>query len=626
MCGIVGIFNYKTKQPIDRYRLKGASDLLIHRGPDGEGFYYDDNNGIGLANRRLSIIDLVTGDQPISNEDESIWIVYNGELYNYLELREYLIKKGHVFKTKSDTEVIVHAYEEFGIDCVKKFNGIFAFAIWDKNSQTLYLARDHFGVKPLYYLYDKERFIFASEIKAILRLVEEKQGINKEGLFQCLILRYTLAPETLFKSIKKLGPSEILHFNSEFGISIKNYWEKNLIIDYDKSESYWKDKLAYLYENAIKRQMISDVPIGLSLSGGVDSATILSIMSRYSNGNVKTFSVGFEGGKYEDNELDKAEYLSRLFGAEFYSALISESDYIDFFDKYLWYLEEPVGNESAIAYYFVAKLAQGTVKVLLNGQGADEPFGGYDRYIGAYHADTKPWLTENLIKITSVIRPLKYRKYQILKLNEYASTTDLHEKVLNAASLLTLNLRNKIINKETINNTYYNLKEKTRVIINNITSKIGTEKLFFYDLFSSLPENLLLCEDKLAMAAGIEARVPFLDVELVETTLSIPAQYKIGLFSGKKIHKKVAEKFVDKKIAHQRKIGFNNPVEKWLRNRLGNELEDLINSHDSITRNYLNIKYINKMVSDHKASKFNHEKFLFLLLSIEKWNKLFLLR
>jgi len=623
MCGLVGIFNYKTKQPIDRYRLKESNDLLFHRGPDGEGFYYDDNNGVGLANRRLSIIDLKTGDQPISNEDKSIWIVYNGELYNYQELREFLIKKGHNFRTKSDTEVIVHAYEEFGIDCVKKFNGIFAFAIWDKKNHRLFLARDHFGVKPLYYYYDEERLIFASEIKAILKFINKTPDINKDALIECLTLRYTLPPNTLFNSIKKLGASEILIFDLS-SIKIKNYWENKITIDYSKTEDFWMEKLTYLYEIAVKRQMIADVPIGLSLSGGVDSATILSIMSKYSNGNVKTFTVGFEGGRIEDNEIKKAEYLSKLFDAEFNSYVITEKDYLDFFSKYLWYMEEPVGNESAIAYYYVAKLANEKVKVLLNGQGADEPFAGYDRYLGVYYGDRFFYLLKPLLNFLKVFYPNKNRLVQINKLLDYLNSDKIVYKIFHSSKLLPSSYLSKIFINNDSEILFNTILMKINSFLERITSKTSVENLFFYDMFSSLSENLLLSEDKLAMAASIEARVPFLDIELVETALSIPAKHKIGLLSGKKIHKKVAKKFVGKKIAYQRKIGFNNPVEKWLKNRLGSELEDLINSQNSITKNFLNKSYVDRMILEHKHSKFNHEKFLFLLLSIEKWNKIFI--
>ncbi len=623
MCGIVGIYNFNTNQPINPDKLKFATELIKHRGPDGEGYYFDDSNGVGLGHRRLSIIDLDTGDQPMTNEDKSLWIVYNGEIYNYKDIRTELINLGHNFKTKSDTEVILHAYEEFGFDCVRKFNGIFAFAIWDSRRHIFYLARDHFGVKPIYYYLEDGVFAFSSEIKAIKSLIGKKFSIDENALYQCLILRYVIGESTLIKQIKKLQPSHYLIINSKGDILVKRYWDTIIQVDYEKPLSYWIDKLRYLYDQAIKRQMVADVPVGLSLSGGVDSATILSIMTKYSGKGVFSFTVGFEGGKYEDNEIQKAREISRIYGANFFSYEITEKDYIEFLDKYLWHLEEPVGNESAIAYYFVAKLANGKVKVLLNGQGADEPFGGYDRYIGTYHSQKFKSII-NSLSLFNELGIINLRKQQILKLKDFISERDESSKILIASSLLSEKDKSIIFKNNSHINLYKNLSEIINVCLNKYLSENITEKLFYFDLLSSLPENLLLSEDKMAMAASIEARVPFLDIELIETALQVPAKYKINFFSGKKIHKKVCENFVPRNIVYQRKIGFNNPVESWLRNKLGEELIDLINSQDSITKQYLNKSGVEELIRNHNERKNNYEKFLFLLLSVEKWKKIFL--
>ncbi|MEM4396770.1 MAG: asparagine synthase (glutamine-hydrolyzing) [Candidatus Woesearchaeota archaeon] len=623
MCGIFGVFNFSGKNSIDKILFEKATNSLQHRGPDGEGFYYDDENALGFGHRRLAIIDLVRGDQPMCNEDGSIWIVFNGEIYNFLDLKDELIKKGHYFKTNSDTEVIIHAYEEYGYEFPNKLNGIFSFAIWDRNRKLLYLARDHFGVKPLYYYNDGTTFIFASEYKAILSYKDVNRDIDVSSLFTCLKYRIVPPPNTLLKKIKKLGAAHYLILNSKGEIQIKKYYSKKLQICNGKSFNEFKEMLEFQYELAIKRQMIADVPIGLSLSGGVDSATILSLMSKYSNGKVKCYTVGFEGGNLEDNEINKASYLAKLYGAEFNSYTITESDYFNFLEKYIWHLEEPVGNESAIAYYFVAKLAKGNVKVLLNGQGADEPFAGYDRYIGIYHLAKNNFYTRPLLNFIIKLPISNDRKFQINKLIEISKAPDEYEKLKIVYSLINREVFENILNINKI--SFHDLLDKhlRQTINSNINGSI-VEKMFYYDMFSSLSENLLLAEDKMAMAASIEARVPFLDVELVETALSIPARYKIGFTSGKVIHKKVCENYLPKEIVYQRKIGFNNPVSKWLKGKLGEMLLDLINSDNSITKNYLNKNIILKMIKEHEEDQSNYEKFLFLLLSIEQWNKIFI--
>ncbi len=624
MCGIIGVFNFRNCEPIDRAKLKESTNLMQHRGPDAEGYYYDDQNGIGFGQRRLSIIDLVTGDQPISNENKSVWINYNGELYNYKELRNYLLNKGHIFKTQSDTEVIVHAYEEFGFDCVKKFNGIFAFSIWDSNKKLIFLTRDHFGVKPVYYYQDSEKFIFASEYKSILNYANPVKEIDIEALNKCLIYRHTPAPDTLIKSIKKLPASHYLIFESSGNYKLINYWNKHITTDYSKTKEYWQEKLKDQIESAVKRQMISDVPIGLSLSGGVDSALILALMTKFTRMNVHTFTVGFEGGRGKDNEIEKARELSNTFGADFHSYDILESDYLNFFDKYLYHLEEPVGNESAAAYYFVANLAKGNVKVLLNWQGADEPFAGYDRYIGLYYSEKYPKLLKMLSSVLYKVNPFVRRKMQFEKLHDHFKINNTNEKIFSASTVLNRKIKEAFFADTIFNSNNINILEDVSKIIDNKISGNVLEKLLFYDMFSSLPENLLLCEDKMAMAASIEARVPFLDIDLVETVLSIPVKYKVRMFTGKMIHKEVSEKYLPKKYVYQRKIGYDCPVADWLRNSLGEMLMDYINSKNSITNQYLNVKSVNSIINEHRLSKANNEKFLFLLLSIEKWNSIFI--
>ncbi len=624
MCGIFGVFNFYQKLPINKELFKEATNLLAHRGPDGEGYYFDENNGIGLSHRRLSILDLPTGDQPMCNEDGTIWIVFNGEIYNYKEMKNDLLQKGHVFKTKSDTEVIIHAYEEFGDECPNKFNGIFAFAIWDSKKKRIFLARDYFGVKPLYYSVDNEKLIFASEIKSILSYSKTSQYINEKALYYCLTFRYTPAPFTLFEGINKLPASYCLNVNTDKKVELKRYWDKRIIIDLNRKENEWIDLLRNQFEDAVERQMMADVPIGLSLSGGIDSGVLLALMSKYQGKGVHAFTVSFEGSNKKDDESLRAKKTAEIFGAKFYHTVITSQDYSKFMDKYIWHLEEPVGNESAVAYYFVANMAKGIVKVLLNGQGADEPFAGYDRYLGMYYGDKVNLLPPYLFKVLSKLPLDLNRRNQLLRLYEYLKEKDFKDKAANVASILSGNQRIKLFNKDFISIVKTSDLSKE---IDNITGSFiqGTnlEKYIFYDMFSSLSENLLLSEDKMAMAASIEARVPFLDVELVKTALSIPSKLKIKNGSLKYIHKKVCEKYLPKEIIFQRKIGFNNPVDKWLSTSLGNELNDYINSNNSISNSFLNKDAVLTMLEEHRNKKYDHQRFLYLLLSIEKWRNTF---
>jgi len=624
MCGIFGVFNYKNKFPTDHRLVKESTYLLAHRGPDGEGFYFDDERGIGFGHRRLSIIDLTTGDQPMANEDKTVWIVFNGEIYNYEELRDYLVAKGHIFRTKSDTEVIIHAYEEFGEDTPKKLNGIFAFAIWDAKKNSLFLARDHFGVKPLYYYYDDEKVVFASELKAILHYTKIRREINDRALYFCLTLRHTPAPYTLINNINKVPASHFISVNNNT-LLLKRYWDYKVIIDHKKTEKEWIEELKEKFELSVKRQMMADVPVGISLSGGIDSGAILALMSRYEGKGVHAFTIGFEGNKEEDNEIERARENAERFGVEFNFEIISEHDYLNFMDKYLWHLEEPVGNESAIAYYFVARLAKGKVKVLLNGQGADEPLAGYDRYIGMYYAD-KFKIPSFLSKYLAHFFISLDRRNQLLRLTDYLKYSTDSEKIVSSASILSPELRSSLFSEKLKRfDNYHLLKNEVENILRDYIDGNTVEKMLFYDMFSSLSENLLLSEDKMAMAASIEARVPFLDIELAKTMLSIPINKKIKGKSGKYIHKKLCEKYLPKKVVYQRKIGFNNPMDKWLKNSIGSELLDYIATPNSLTKKYLNEKEVNNYLNAHKKGLSDNQRFLFLLLSLEKWNKMFIL-
>ncbi len=621
MCGICGIYNYKNSENVSEVLIKQMTSKIAHRGPDDEGFYIKRN--IGLGHRRLSIIDIEGGHQPIANEDGTVWIVYNGEIYNFKELRKYLVKHGHEFQTETDTEVIVHAYEEFGIDCVKRFNGIFAFSIWDENQRRLFLARDHFGVKPLYYYYNGKRFLFGSELKAILCDPSIPREIDIDALNLCLTFRHTPSPFTLLKGIYKLSPAHFLVV-SKNGVQENKFWDYHPEIDAHRKESSWILELRDRFEQAVARQMVSDVPIGISLSGGMDSGAILGVMAAHTDKPVQAFTVGFEGGE-KTNEIEQARASAHLFGADFFEQIIKQKDYMDFFEKYIWYLEEPIGNQSAMAYYFVANLAHGKVKVLLNGQGADEPFAGYQRHRGLLYLQIIKKMPKFLQAGIVQLFERSFARNESLKRAAFAlGASDRAQLFLNIYTIVTPEMKANLFKPELAKVIDEDLPlQYVETQLSKAPRGTPLEQMTYIDTRTSLPDNLLLCEDKMSMATGIEARVPYLDVELMEFVETIPGNLKIKHLTNKYIHKRACEKWLPKDIVYRRKIGFANPMDIWLSAKLGDFLMDLINSSDSITNLFFDKKYVQALQRLHVQRKEDYKCFLFLLLSIEMWYRIF---
>ena len=378
MCGICGIF-YRDAHGGETSILEAMIAVLRHRGPDGNGRFVDGN--VGLGHVRLSIIDVDGGSQPIDNEDGTLQVVFNGEIYNFVELRAELEAFGHRFKTRSDTEVIVHAYEQWGRDCVRRFNGMFAFALWDSVKRELFLARDHLGIKPLYYVDLGRRILFGSEIKALLQDPACPREVDVTALAELFTFRYVPSPKTLFKGIYKLPPGHRMTV-SRRAIEVERFWTWVPRDHSRRSEEALIEEYQVLLEDAVRLQLRSDVPLGLFLSSGIDSGALLAIMSQYSSEPVRAFTIGFEGGE-KTNEVEDARVLAQMFGANHEFMMVGAHDYETYYERYLWDLEEPVGNETAAAFYFVSRITGQQVKVALTGQGADEPWAGYDRYLGA---------------------------------------------------------------------------------------------------------------------------------------------------------------------------------------------------------------------------------------------------
>jgi asparagine synthase (glutamine-hydrolysing) len=623
MCGICGIFDFKNN-PISRDLLENMNTQIRHRGPDGEGTYFAP--GLGMANRRLSIIDIEGGTQPICNEDGTINVVYNGEIYNFVELREELRKNGHVFRTQSDTEVIVHGYEEWGDDCTNRFNGIFAFALWDCNRRRLLLARDHLGVKPLYYTVLGDRLLFASEIKALLRDPACPRAVNLQSLSLLFTLRYVPSPQTLFEGIQKLPPGHRMIVQSG-GVQIERFWKSLPKIERGISETDLVQQYQALVEDAVRIQMRSDVPVGLFLSSGVDSGCLLALMSKLSAQPVHTFTIGFADGE-ESNETCDARTLANMFGSDHSELIVSCKDYEKYYERYLWDLEEPVGNETAAAFYFVSRMASEKVKVALTGQGADEPWAGYGRYLGVKLSEMYSRFPQSLTKglFRSVgERWVRHEQWKRGLTSLYER--DMLSRLVNVYSFFTPTMKAQLFLpwlKQQISCDGLEAADSLRSLQYEVRDLDPLTQILYMDTRSNLPDDLLMVGDKTSMANSLEVRVPFLDYRLIEFIETLPPNLKLKGFRAKYLHKKAIEKWLPRQIVHRKKKGFANPIDKWLRSSMRPFVNDCLLSETAAVNRYFDRGYIRRMLERHEQNEAQHLRHIYLLLSFELWHRQFI--
>lgn len=614
MCGIAGFVNKHTRT-FDENLLHQMAGVIEHRGPDGEGFYADKERGIGLANRRLSIIDIEGGAQPISNGDRSIWITYNGEIYNFPELKKELEGKGKRFRTRSDTEVILRAYEVYGTAAFAKLNGIFGLAIYDKDLGKVFVARDPFGVKPIYYVDDNDKTIFGSEIRSILCDDGVERRLNVDALDEFLTFRYNPSPNTLFDEIKKLAPGHFIEITNASCSHQKSYLPNTRpsIAPIDESEAI--DEYRRLLHAAVKRQMISDVPIGLFLSGGVDSASIGKLMIDESSSQIKTYTVGFSG-KGDFNELDDARVTAKLLGSDHNETIIDDHEYLNVFARSFEMIEEPIAETSVSALYYLSRRAAEDVKVVLAGQGADEPMGGYHRYLGiALIQKYGP-----LIKAASPVANLLPRAGRVKQAAAVARFSDDAGRLIAAYSIFTPEQRSRLAPS---------LSRNGRMETARLTELLDSagdlpdllSKTMYIDTRMSLADDLLLFNDKITMANSLEMRVPFLDLELVAFLESLPPNLKVRGTTRKYIHKKAVEAWLPQEIVHRKKRGFQTPMDTWLQNDLASAAQALFEQHDSACRRYFDLAFIREMIAAHKKRREDHQKRLYALLCFELWHR-----
>ena len=623
MCGICGAFSFSGAS-VDRSLIDKMAQVIQHRGPDGSGSFV--SGRIGLGHRRLSIIDLSGGAQPISNEDETLQVVFNGEIYNFIELREELVRKGHVFKTESDTEVIVHGYEEWGKDCVSHFNGIFAFALWDGTRRQLFLSRDHLGVKPLYYIQLGDLFLFSSEIKALLSAPGCPREVDLKSLGKLFALRYVPSPDTLFREIKKLNPGHHMVVD-QYGLKVERFWNWKPETPTRLKEDELIESYRELLEDAVRLQMRSDVPVGLFLSAGIDSNALLAMMSERSDRPIHTFTIGFEEGE-SSNETDDARKMAARFGADHSEMIVGPRDYQDYYKRYLWDLEEPVGNESAAAFYFVSRIASRKVKVALSGQGADEPWAGYDRHIGIklsqMYSQIPQVVTRRILgpMVDRFGRDPRWRRGTVA-LDE----PDILTRLVKIYSFYSSDMKAKLFQPwvlDQISPDGRDAREALSRLHADVEHLDPLTQMLYIDTRADLPDDLLMVGDKTSMANSLESRVPYLDYRIVEFVEKLPSSLKLRGFKAKYLHKKAVEKWLPREVIDQKKKGFANPVYKWLRDSMQQYVSDCLLSDKAAVARYFDQSYIRRLVADHEAGRQNYMRHIYLLISFELWHQMFI--
>jgi len=634
MCGICG--KVSLNKNVNEALMRRMCSVLTHRGPDDEGVYVSQSAeriahsvNVGLGHRRLSIIDLSeAGHQPMSNEDGSIWLVMNGEIYNFPELRKDLKQKGHVFKSRTDTETIIHLYEEKGIDCLNDLRGPFAFALWDSKRERLFLARDRIGKKPLYYTYRNGDLIFGSEIKAILQDPEVTVEVNKDRLSDYLTYGYTPTPDSMFKGIMKLPPAHFMLYENG-NLQIKRYWALDFSKKLKLSEPEYCSRIMDLLEDATRIRLISDVPLGAFLSGGIDSSAVVYMMSKLSSRPVKTFSIGFEEREY--SELKYAKIIARRFGTDHHEYVV-RPDAIKLLPKLVWHYNEPYADSSALPSYYVAQMTRQKVKVALNGDGGDENFGGYERFWAARVAELFRKFPESLRK--GIMKGI------VNRIPESIEPKNFPRKFKRFISMAEKPYRERHYNWISIFRDY----EKEDLFTDGFSKEMNNRQSFFSlnnafeecnskdivdlvvstDIKTNLLDDLLVKMDIATMANALEGRSPFLDHKVMEFAASIPSNMKIKGTKLKYILKKALKNKLPDEILGRGKMGFGVPLNNWFRGELKDYSYEILLSDKCVKRGYFKREGLKSILDEHCAGKLNNGARIWSLLFLELWHRMFI--
>lgn len=625
MCGIHGIYRFDAA-PVSPAQLSAMGDVTRHRGPDDEGWHIDADARCGIAMRRLSIIDLAGGHQPISNADDTLWVVCNGEIYNFRELRAELQERGCRFKTRSDSEVLVHLYDAFGDDFVHRLDGMFNFALWDARRKRLLIGRDPLGVKPLYVHRSASMLAFATEAKALLELPGVGRELDRDVIADYLHLGYVAAPHSMFRNIRKLPPATLLSVeNGE--VRQWRYWRLPSSVDRHVTEAEWIGRIRDGMERAVHRQMVSDVPIGAFLSGGVDSSAVVAFMAKHSAHPIRTYAIGFEGGEAEQlyNELPYARQVANLIGTEHHEIVV-RPDVVGLLPKLLWHMDEPVSDSAFITTFLVSEFARRDVKVILSGVGGDELFGGYRRYLGGHYV-------RKLQRLPRWSRQLMSRTAAMLP-------SDRHSKVLNTMRLARGFLASAELSPDERYRHYLQVLDRASIaeLMNGRTgtgdalrdafAAAGDEdalnRMFAVDAETQLPDDLLLLTDKMSMAVSLECRVPLLDRELVELAAAIPDVLKVRDGRLKHLMKEALADVLPASILDRKKRGFGTPMGAWLKRDLAPVLRRLLSADVVRDRGLFEPKVIARLMADHDANRIDGTDALLALMNLEIWSRIFL--
>ena len=602
MCGIAGLI---TKNKEKDEIIRKMSERIKHRGPDGEGYFIDEN--VALAHRRLSIIDLSLGNQPMFNEDESIVVVFNGEIYNYLDLKKDLIDKGHIFKTNSDTEVLVHGYEEWKTDLPKYLRGMFAFAIYDKNNKELFLARDNFGIKPLYYANMNDTFMFASEIKAFLDVPEFKKEFNEDILEAYLEFSFVPTNETFFKNVYRLDAGMSLLYK-DGDIKLNKYFK----LDFNEKNMSYEDAvldISNVMSESVNKHLLADVEVGSFLSSGIDSSYIVSLAKPS-----KTYTVGYDIPKYD--EIKYAKDLADKLKIKNVSKVITKDEYMNVIPDIMYYLDEPTSDPAAISLYFVAKLASKDLKVVLSGEGADEFFGGYNYYreeVDYKFYNKIPYFIRHFVgKVASIFPEQRGLNFLVRR----------GEKLENSYIGVNRNFSKKMANKVLKKKYPLEAIDVTRDVYKEFASKSNIDKMQAIDIHFLLMKDILLKADRMTMASGLEGRVPFIDKEVFKVASSLPFDYKVTKENTKVALRDAAKKVIPTEAYKKKKLGFPVPIREWMKDEdVYTEIKNTFNSEAA--NQYFNVKQINKLLDLHYQNKKDNYRKVWTIYCFLKWYEVF---
>ncbi|MDZ5459407.1 asparagine synthase (glutamine-hydrolyzing) [Azohydromonas lata] len=626
MCGIHGIYRFDG-QRVEPATISAMGRVTQHRGPDDEGWHIEPaQQRCAIGMRRLSIIDLAGGHQPISNADDTTWIVCNGEVYNFRELRAELQQRGVRFKTGSDTEVMLHLYDQLGDEFVHRLDGMFNFALWDARRRRLLIGRDHLGVKPLYVHHTRERLAFATEAKALLALPDVTPQLNREALADYLHLGYVAAPHSMFRGIAKLPPATMLSIE-DGQVKQWRYWRLPSRQDHTLSASQWVERTRAALDAAVHRQMVSDVPIGAFLSGGVDSSAVVGFMAKHSEAPIRTYAIGFDGGEAEQlyNELPYARQVSQLFKTEHHEIVV-KPDVVGLLPRLLWHMDEPVADSAFVTTYLVSEFARRDVTVILSGVGGDELFGGYRRYLGEHYA-------AKFGRLPSWARDLMVRASQGLPV-------DRHSQLLNKLRLARGFLESASLSPDERYRRYLQVLGQDHVaeLLKGAAAPTDAlaaafasagdgdalNRMFAVDAETQLPDDLLMLTDKMSMAVSLECRVPLLDKALVEMAASIPQQHKVPGTQLKHLMKQALSDMLPREILYRAKRGFGTPMGAWLKHELAPVLARLLGADVVRARGLFEPRVVSRLVADHQANRMDGTDVLISLMNLEIWSRIYL--